>query len=202
MKIAIGTAQFGMKYGINNDFGKVSEFDVKKILNHSINNGIDTIDTAIAYGDSENVLGMTGVSDFKVISKLPKIPDENKINDLMHKMVNESLTRLNIQSLYALMLHAPHQILDKNGEEIISALQNLKQKGLINKIGISIYSVKELGPLLDIFKFDIIQCPFNLVDRSLDETGWLKKLKKLDIEVHTRSSFLQGLLVMPRKKNT
>jgi aryl-alcohol dehydrogenase-like predicted oxidoreductase len=200
MKIALGSAQFGMKYGINNTIGQVNKDNVKKILNYASNTGIDTIDTAIAYGNSEEVLGKIGVSGFKVISKLPNIPVKTNIYNWMLEVVNGSISRLKSDNLYGLMLHNPTQLLESDKTEIISSLQKLRDLGMVKKIGVSVYSVSEIEPLFNLFQFDIIQCPFNLIDRSLVESGCSEKLKKLGVEIHTRSSFLQGLLIMPRDK--
>ena len=57
-----------------------------------------------------------------------------------------------------------------------------------------------LSIILALYNFDIVQAPFNLIDRRLIETGWLEKLNMSNIEVHCRSCFLQGLLLMDREK--
>ena len=104
--------------------------------------------------------------------------------------------RLNTINLYGLMLHRPEQLLGPYGEEIMSALLSLKKSGTVQKIGISVYSPDEFTELFSEYDFDIVQCPFNLIDRRLVNSGWLAKLKALGVEVHVRSSFLQGLLLM------
>lgn len=197
MRLAIGTAQFGLSYGIANQNGKVSQDEAKKILTRASQSGIDTLDTAIAYGDSETVLGRVGIDEWKVITKLPSIPlDEIDISDWIHKQVQESLKRLNLANIDAVLLHRPEQLLGDRGAEILSALQALKANKLAKKIGISIYNPSELDQFDVAQYFDLIQAPLNVLDRSLIESGWLKKLNELEIEVHVRSVFLQGLLLM------
>lgn len=201
MKLALGTAQFGSGYGIANTKGKVSIANSIKIIEYSRSVGINVIDTAISYGDSEEYLGIAGVNDFNIVTKLPFIPESiSDVDSWIFNEVNASIKRLNVRSLYCLMLHRPNQLLEGRGQDIISSLEKLKKSKIIKKIGISIYSPEELKELFSIYNFDIVQCPFNIIDRRIVESGWLKKLKKLGVDVHVRSSFLQGLLLMPRKK--
>ena len=98
--------------------------------------------------------------------------------------------------MYGLLLHRPQQLLSHKGQEIYNALSCLKKEGLVDKIGISIYHPNELEDLCNHFSFDLIQAPFNIFDRSLKQSGWLSRLKDLGVEVHIRSIFLQGLLLM------
>ena len=199
MKLAIGTAQFGMSYGINNSAGKVSQGAVKRILNYATSVRIATIDTAIGYGDSQKSLGRAGVEDFDVISKLPFIPENcTNVKKWISHEVNYSLSLLGVRSIYGFMLHRPDQLYGPMGNKIVASLMELKNSGLIRKIGVSVYDPGELDRLLSLLDFDIVQCPHNLMDRRLVSSGWLRKLKTNGVEVHTRSSFLQGLLLMER----
>jgi aryl-alcohol dehydrogenase-like predicted oxidoreductase len=199
MRLALGTAQFGMRYGVSNVNGKVTQEDGKAIIKYAASAGIDTIDTAMAYGDSEHVLGTIGVEAFKVVTKLPEIP--NHVTDVdawVVGAVEESVARLGVESLYGLLLHRPGQLFESRGVEIMSALRYLKGGGVVKNLGVSVFSPSELDALYTLYDFDIVQCPFNLVDRRLLNSGWLAKLRGVGVEVHTRSSFLQGLLLMPR----
>jgi aryl-alcohol dehydrogenase-like predicted oxidoreductase len=196
-RLALGTVQFGIPYGIANQQGKVSLDSATEILEHAHIIGIDTLDTAIAYGDSEKCLGQIGVKDWQVISKLPELPIEtNDVLSWVRESVHGSLQRLQISRLYGLLLHHSQQLLTPQGQELYHALNFLKTEGLVNKIGISIYSPMELEELFDRFSFDLVQAPFNILDRSLEQSGWLSRLKNEGVEVHVRSVFLQGLLLM------
>jgi aryl-alcohol dehydrogenase-like predicted oxidoreductase len=200
MKIAIGTAQFGMKYGISNVGGKVSQESCKEIIKYAASVGINTIDTAMTYGDSEAVLGNIGVKAFKVITKLPEVPEYIvDVEGWVIKSVKDSISRLGVECVYGLLLHRPSQLLEPKGYKIITALKLLKDMGLVKNLGISVSSPNEFEALFDIYNFDIAQCPFNLVDRRLINSGWLKKLSTAGVEIHIRSSFLQGLLLIPRE---
>jgi hypothetical protein len=200
MKIAIGTAQFGIPYGIANKNGRVAYGEVEKILSIAQDNKVDTIDTAMSYGNSEEVLGNFGVKNFKVITKLPEIPLNSNINirDWILKQVENSLKKLQTDKIYGLLLHSPNQAYGEIGEKIFNTLFDLKSEKIANKIGISIYNPKDLDYLIANYTIDIVQAPFNLIDRRIIETGWLEKLYQLSIELHTRSSFLQGLLLFSR----
>lgn len=197
-RIVLGTAQFGFNYGVVNHSGQVYSGTASDILNAAKLLGIDTLDTAISYGESEKVLGIIGVLEFKVISKLPYLSGGSKnLQELIINEVEKSLSRLNVQSLYALLLHDSAMWKGELGYQIRSCLMKLKSLGKIKKIGISIYSPSELECINFIKDIDIIQAPFNLIDRRLVKSGWLNKLHSMGIEVHVRSVFLQGLLLQP-----
>ncbi len=200
MKLALGTAQFGLSYGIANGTGQVSRVEAKKIFDFAVFQGIDTIDTAIAYGDSEACLGELGVSDMKVVTKLPPLPDlYDDVKQWDSPQVLESIGRLGCHKIYALMLHRSSDLLGSSGKQLYRAMSRLKEDHLVNKIGVSIYSPVELETIWSRFTLDIVQAPFNIIDQRILTTGWLHRLQNEGVELHTRSSFLQGLLLIPRK---
>lgn len=198
MKLALGTAQFGLDYGVANKQGRVSLDEVRSILAVAKSAGIRTLDTAAAYGNSEATLGMAGIDRFEVITKIPPFPSDalSDIGGWIRKTVTESLSGLNIESLTGLLLHRPLELLSEVGDETYQTLTALKKQGIVEKIGISIYQPQDLDALIPRFDFDIIQAPLNILDRRLISSGWLQKLKHNGVEVHTRSAFLQGLLLM------
>ncbi|MEX1199300.1 MAG: aldo/keto reductase [Methylophaga sp.] len=198
MKLALGTAQFGLDYGIANKLGRVDLEEVKSILELAKSAEVRTLDTAAAYGNSETTLGMAGISGFEVITKIPPFPSDalSGIGGWIRKTVSESLTGLKTDSLRGVLLHRPLELLSKVGDEAYQTLVDLKSQGVVEQIGISIYQPQDLDELIPRFSFDIIQAPLNILDRRLISSGWLQKLKQNDVEVHTRSAFLQGLLLM------
>ena len=201
MKLALGTVQFGLKYGVANIGSRVSLEEAHSIVNRARQLGIDTLDTAVAYGDSESVLGKLNIHSWRVVTKLPAVPDDCKnVTDWVKTQISGSLDRLQIPCLYGVLLHQPNQLHESRGSELFTALQSLKANGLVNKIGVSVYGPEELGELLAKYTFDLAQIPLNILDRSFIESGWAQKLKNDGIEVHTRSLFLQGLLLMPKGK--
>lgn len=198
-RLALGTVQFGLPYGIANQAGQVSRLEATAMLQLAAANGIDTLDTAIAYGESEICLGEVGVQGYKLVTKLPPVPDEcADINDWVEGQMAASLSRLGVEAVYGLLLHRTEQLLDPKGKEIYHALQGLKNSGRVEKIGVSIYAPRELDAITQQFCLDLVQAPFNLIDRRLQTSGWLQKLKAEGVEIHTRSAFLQGLLLMPQ----
>jgi aryl-alcohol dehydrogenase-like predicted oxidoreductase len=199
MKLALGGAQFGLVYGIANQGGQVRPDVLKGILELSRAQGVDTIDTAKAYGESESALGVAGTEGFNVITKLPSIPfDVLDVQQWVASQVAHSLRNLRVDAVYGLMLHRSHEWVGPHGKALVCAMQSLKAQGLVHKIGVSIYAPSELTSVMQAGGVDLVQAPFNLVDRSLVESGWLQKLKAIGVEVHARSVFLQGLLLMPR----
>ncbi|MBE0613479.1 MAG: aldo/keto reductase [Burkholderiales bacterium] len=199
-KLALGTVQFGLSYGIANRAGQVSRSEAKRMLQLAATNGIDTLDTAIPYGESEACLGELGVQSFKLVTKLPAVPDGcTAVSNWVQDQIAASMARLGVSQLYGLLLHRPEQLLGPTGRELYQALQGLKDSGRVQKIGVSIYAPSELDKITKLVCLDLVQAPFNLVDRRLHTTGWLQRLKDNGIEIHTRSVFLQGLLLMPRE---
>lgn len=200
MKLALGTAQFGLPYGIANQSGQVDREEVRQILDLARSSGINTLDTAIAYGDSEACLGKVGSQGFKVVTKLPGFPHE--VSDLyawVSDQIHASLHRLSLDSVYGLLLHHTQQLIGPRGQSLVHALERLKDQGVVQKIGVSIYSPQELEALTQVIKIDLVQAPLNLMDHRLITSGWLQRLHDQGVEVHTRSAFLQGLLLMPRE---
>ena len=196
-KIALGTAQFGIPYGVANHVGKISEQDVKVILSTAAHQGVDTLDTAAAYGDSEVVLGAAHVESWKIVTKVPAIPEDfNDGQAWVESELRKSLSKLKVSSVYGLLLHSPNQLFDSRGVGLLSGLIKLKEEGLVSKIGVSIYSPQDLPGLYELYDFDIVQAPFNPVDCRLLESGWAKRLYEQGVEIHVRSIFLQGLLLM------
>jgi aryl-alcohol dehydrogenase-like predicted oxidoreductase len=196
-KIALGTAQFGLDYGIANAGGCVGFEDVEEILHYAHHAGIATLDTAIAYGESEKVLGLAGIGEFEVITKLPSVPTEEDVGEWVHHQIRESKQRLGVDGLKAVLLHRPLELLGERGGEIYDALQACKQNENVEKIGISVYQPSDVRSIIQKFNIDLIQLPYNFLDGRW-ETLFVE-LKQKEVEIHVRSVFLQGLLLMENK---
>ncbi len=196
-RIALGTVQFGLPYGVANQDGQVSREEAAAILKHAWSAGVDTLDTAIAYGDSEQGLGEIGVDQWQVISKLPAIHEScTDVAGWVQESLAGSLKRLRIPRLHGFLLHRSQQLLGPQGDALYRALISLKNQGKVEKIGVSIYGPDELEALWPHFQIDLVQAPFNIIDRRLATSGWLTRLHQAGIEIHVRSVFLQGLLLM------
>jgi len=191
-KLALGTAQFGLDYGISNHDGQTTIGEVKSILDYAKGNGINTLDTASAYGNSEQVLGETGVNNYQIITKTT--PLKNGVGEVI-KDFHRSLDNLNVEQVDGLLIHNIDDTKDKQFSILLDRLNKLKKEGLIKKIGFSVYMPEQVDFLLDTFDFDLIQVPFNVFDDRLTRGGQLRALKNRGIEVHARSVFLQGVLL-------
>jgi aryl-alcohol dehydrogenase-like predicted oxidoreductase len=199
-RLVLGTAQFGLRYGISNSSGQVSRAEIRNTLDFASESGVRALDTAVAYGDSEARLGEYGVSGWRVISKLPHIEaDGSALPAEVERLVAGSLERLKIPRLQGLLLHRSTDLLGPRGRELHDCLLSLKRDGLIEKIGASIYDPAELADLSG-FELDLVQAPFNILDRRLVDSGWLSRLASRGTEVHVRSIFLQGLLLMTTER--
>ncbi len=194
--MTLGTVEFGLDYGITNINGKVGYETVKEILNFAKKSGINTLDTARNYGDSEAVLGRIGVDSYKIVTKLPVV--DNSSSRMINIFFN-SLERLKQKNIYGLLIHNIDGINNKNFDTIFKEISDLKNQGLVEKIGFSTYDPKHVDFLLKNFDFDLIQVPFNIFDQRLLYGGQLSKLKRNGVEIHARSVFLQGLLLMSLK---
>ena len=198
-KIALGTAQFGLPYGISNTHGQVDRTEMDKIWQVARGANITLLDTAIAYGNSEENIGATESVGFDIITKLPPLSGaETSVTQWAQNQIENSLTKLKRNSVYGLLLHNPADLLGSEGNELLTSLKNLKRDGLIHKFGVSIYSPNELDVLIahnPNFLPDIVQAPLNVFDRSIETSGWLARLYEMSVEVHIRSVFLQGLLL-------
>ena len=196
MKIALGTVQFGLDYGVTNSSGKVSFDECKSILKTALHNGINTFDTAAAYGNSEKVLGSLELANAqKIITKIPSL--ENIEKPCLIKTVKESLIKLKRETLSGLLLHREDDLLGHNSDLIYKQLQQLKNEGLVDKIGVSFYSVEAAKIIAKKYSLDIVQLPANILDRRFEQAGVISMFKEQDVEVHVRSLFLQGLLAIP-----
>ncbi len=192
MKLALGTVQFGMNYGIQTN-GQPKIKQSIEILNKAYAAGICCFDTASAYGTAEKVLGEFLRQPQIEAEKLSVISKFNLNIEELESCINQSLCRLGIDCLDGYMFHDANNIFDPAA---VSALEGLKIKGLTRKIGVSIYTPIQAMKALEYDAIDIIQVPYNVFDRRLDKCGFFKKAKEQGVIVYARSSLLQGLLAM------
>ncbi len=203
-KLCLGTVQFGMKYGVNNQIGRQPAWEESfEMLDYALDHGIDTIDTASAYGEAESLLGSylkmcAGRNDIKVISKLrPNVVEPGvQVERTVMDECKGSLQKLGLERLNGYLLHTPEYIYN---EDILRALLRLKKEGYVENIGVSIYDLKEGYAAIDTGVVDYIQLPYSILDQRGMKEGFISKAKKAGIKVFTRSAFLQGLFMMERE---
>lgn len=199
-KLVIGTANFGLRYGLKNDHCKLDDHGVHEINKVAKNCGINTFDTASAYGDAENRLSLISNDDVKIITKIGVSYHESFQRGKVIEDVGNSLENIKQTQLYSVLLHRPEVLLNKHGKQIWAELEKLREIEKIKKIGISIYSPDLLPKLLSRFNIEIIQVPFNIFDQRILTSGWVDQLKSKGIEIHIRSVFLQGLVTFESSK--
>ncbi len=195
MKLGLGTVQFGLDYGVSNSDGRTPIDEARRILDYAASVGIQVLDTSPTYGVSEQVLGTVAADrgSFKVVTKTrPQVasPDELRTDLRM------SLGALSRSSVYGLLVHRSADLLSGNGAALYAELMRLKEQGLVQKIGVSVYTASEIEAVLERYSIDLLQFPFNVLDQRLLIGGQLRRAKDLGIECHARSVYLQGLLLM------
>lgn len=190
-RIIIGSAQFINKYS----FSRVKKKQLISMINILKKNSKIIFDTSPLYSDAEKYLKIKKKQNYKIGSKLPSMEkiSENNIKNKIFDIVKKILKKMNINKLEYFLIHNETDLLGNS--KIYDILLDLKKRGLVKKIGVSIYSFKTLDKILKKYKLDIVQVPFNLLDRRL--LNFYSKRKKLfnNTEIHVRSIFLKGLLL-------
>lgn len=198
-QLILGTVQLGMNYGVNNKKGKPSLKEAFNILNTAYENNIHMLDTASVYGESEKIIGSFMRNQnryFKIVTKLKKL-DENKdeLKQVKESLKN-SLYNLSLSKIEYYLYHSFEDLV--NNKDVFVYLNDLKRKGIISKLGVSIYDTEELEYILLNLSSDVdfIQIPFNIFDLRWLKSDLLKRVKDKSIEVAARSIFLQGLFFL------
>ena len=197
--LILGTAQFGLNYGITNKNGKINSNEAKNILKFCKENNINCLDTAQCYGDSEKIIGdnLTKNHLLKIFSKTKKI--SNKIIQIKHiqKLEDEfktSCKNLRSDKIHALLIHSVEDLKKENSNLIYEWLLSLKKRNLVKEIGISIYSPIDLENI-NLKEIDLVQIPFNLYNQEFFLKKAVKKIKHENCKIQIRSIYLQGLLL-------
>jgi len=200
--IVIGSANFGYeKYGIKNR-KTYSLNKIKSLISFANMRGINRLDTSMEYKGVYENLSKIELKKWKVSSKF--ILSKYKFNEVKNfiKDFDESLSKLNINKYENFLFHNVKDLKHKNLPKILKILKTFKKKNLISKIGVSLNDPNEIKIVKKKFQPDIVQLPFNLLDRRIVNKTLLKEYNGIEIQV--RSIFLQGLLLMKnrdRKKN-
>ncbi len=201
-KFVLGTAQMGMKYGLANSHGQPTQEEAFAILDAALAGGIDTFDTAWAYGTAEDVFGAwirarSLAGKVQVISKMKPhavndYPDGTKASEVVRAELENSLARLNLDSLDGYLFHSPHYIYMSH---MVEAMRQMQKEGRVKHIGVSVYNEPEALQAAEL-GVDYVQVPYNVFDQRLDKTNFFELAEKNQVTVFARSPFLQGLLLM------
>jgi aryl-alcohol dehydrogenase-like predicted oxidoreductase len=188
-KLALGTVQFGMPYGVNNKSGVPTEIELKQIFETATKASITLLDTASAYGNAEEKIGEHVANNFNIVSKFSRVTKKEEFQ----KMLNTSLGKLRSSSIYGYLAHNAENLIEY--PFIWDLLLDSREKGHIRKIGFSLYTTDQLEKLLSLKILpDLVQLPYSMLDRKFEKGIFL--LKQNGCEIHVRSVFLQGLYFM------
>lgn len=196
-KLILGTANFDMNYGLKNRYKKLEKTEIKKIIYYLKEKKINYIDTSQNYNNTEKILGNLNIKNFKITTKFTFAQDTSA---LVKEKFLTTTKNLKTNFVHTIMFHRSEDLFKKNGEEVFSKMVLLKKGGYIKKIGVSVYRKEELKKVLDKYKFDVVQVPINIFNQSFLEKKFLSYMKKKKVEIHARSIFLQGLLLMREKE--
>jgi len=200
MKLGLGTVQFGLSYGITNTEGQTPTAEAHACLAHAAAEAIPVIDTAALYGSAEEVLGkaLPRPHSFRIITKTlalsPELPLQQALTTVSEG-IHTSLAKLREPRLAGLLIHRIEDLLGTNGDALFRCLEGFKQAGLVEKIGVSLYTPAEARSVLARYPIDLIQLPLNPFDQRHLAQGSLAALALARVEIHVRSAFLQGLLL-------
>jgi len=190
-KIALGTAQFGMHYGISNKNGQVNANEIQSILNFAYENNINTLDTAKDYGKSEASIGNYLKQTKNSWDIITKVSSANNVIE----QIQDSAEKLTVKPT-TVLAHSADLFLDSRFQ---SEVQKAKDNELIHSLGVSLYNEKEINHVLESeLKPEVIQLPMNILDTRIYHQGLLGNLFEKGIEIHVRSAFLQGLFYLSK----
>ena len=189
MKLILGTVQFGLNYGISNSNGVPNDAELKSILAKAKSSEINMLDTANAYGNAEERLGLWADDQFKIVTKFSNVTSEKQLEI----QLENSLEKLNTAKIYGYLAHNADLLIEN--PKLWTFLQKAKANNKIQKVGYSLYHPEQLQQLLTLGCLpDLVQLPYSILDRKFETD--LTVLKELGVEIHVRSVFLQGLYFM------
>lgn len=202
VSLCLGTAQFGMDYGITNNIGEVNQNQINEIIRKSFLNDISFIDTAQDYGDAEKKLGASKYMDkFKIINKFStsfKLWDKYIVNKWENNF-QQSLQHMNVDQFDSFLVHNCEDLKRLDSDFLKNWLVSLKERNLIKRIGVSIYQIEDIQNL-PIEYIDVFQLPLSIYDQRFLKSGLIKKLKLMGKSIFVRSIFLQGLILQDSLK--
>lgn len=203
-ELALGTAQFGLAYGITNTRGALPDEVARDLLRSCASSGVTLLDTAAGYGDSEERLGrLLPPGSWRTVTKTAALRRERfEATDLtlFEDTFADSLRHLRRGDVHGLLVHHADDLLVPGGECLLHWLHEQRDAGQARHIGVSLYSGDQARALLERYRhtpraFDIVQLPASLADQRLLVDGTLDRLADHGIQVHVRSLLLQGLLL-------
>ena len=196
-KVIIGVTQFGLNYGLLNQYNPNKKKKLKQVINFSKKKGINSIYTSKYYGNANKFLATENLKNFTIYIKFKS---QDLLKNFFLRELDKIKKKLKKNDLI-LMLDRFENLTNRERLKIYNILIDLKKDKKINRFGYSIYSFKNLKKICYRFKPHILQCPYNVIDRRLEEKNLLQFSKINKIEIHVRSIFLQGLLILHYSKH-
>jgi aryl-alcohol dehydrogenase-like predicted oxidoreductase len=200
MKLALGTAQFGLDYGVSNIHGQSPAAEVRKILELASREGVELLDTAPNYGSAEKIVGeiMRDIPGMNAMTKVPALnrTDSCDIYATVDAALTQSCDQLNRDHVYGLLVHKYQDLTGPFGEVLMEALFDLKKQGRVERVGVSAYDYNQIAPIIAKYPIDLVQMPLNVLDQRLLHTPAMADHHAAGIELHVRSVFLQGVLLI------
>jgi aryl-alcohol dehydrogenase-like predicted oxidoreductase len=200
-RLGLGTVQFGLDYGVSNRGGRPHEREVAAILARAAGAGIGFIDTAPAYGEAETLAGryLPPGHGVRIVTKTPALMDATI--DARHARqvldgLAASLDRLKVNTVHGFLLHRSDDLAKAGWQHLVDAMAEARARGWTSRIGASVYNCDQLALVESRFRPELVQLPLNVLDRRPIVSGMLARLKAAGVEIHARSVFLQGLLLM------
>lgn len=204
--LVVGTVQFGTPYGIANSTGQPKEQELQRMAEFCSSAKINKFDTAPDYGNSENVVGKYFVENVQGVQIITKLPCLSHCRDsatgiqAARDSLKASQGRMGEKNLHTVLLHHGGDLATSWGRDLWKEMETWRAQGLVNKIGVSIYSLDELPEWIVLQPPDVIQAPVNFLDHRLSEHPLFSVLLAAGTKVHARSVFLQGLVLPPPEK--
>ena len=200
-RLGLGTVQFGLDYGVSNRRGRPGEREVVAILARAVAAGVGYIDTAPAYGNAEILLGQYLPRDHpvRIVTKTPVLNEatiEARHGGHVLDTLARSLDRMKTAAVHGLLLHQAHDLAKPGWQYLVDAMAEALARGWTSRIGASVYDANQLTLVESRFRPELVQLPLNVLDQRAIISGTLARLKVAGVEVHARSVFLQGLLLM------
>lgn len=191
----LGTAQFGLAYGIAGATAPVSPSQIARILDCAAHAGIRLIDTAQAYGDIESRLRtlLPTSTDWRITTKI-SVPEVIGHPDGLCEHLRASVRRARqhcAEHLDAVMLHDATLLETPNA---VSDWQLFVELCGDARAGVSLYAADLLEDLCARFQ-GLRQA--QLPGSALDQRAARCSTRHGPPTLHLRSAFLQGLLLMP-----
>lgn len=195
-KLGLGTAQFGLDYPNTDPRGRAPEAEVADILQMAARAGLPLLDATVAFGAAERALGqaLPRPNPFRTVIKTARC---DRGPDFVESEARASLARMGLERAYAVVVQSAGDLFGPYGQAMWDRLKQLRDEGLFDRIGVSVYASDDPAGVVRRFKPDIVQAPASLLDQRLLVSGELAAVAELGVEVHLRSIFLQGLLFLP-----